>query len=514
MIVLFLVTKSVVSQDTIILRPGPEGKDALCHTILPDNNYGNIQMFKSMAWTHWGEPGRHRSMIEFDLSMIPPDAIILQASLSLYFATFEITYVPHTGDNDSYLLRITEPWEEDEVTWNNQPATTMENMVILPQSTDPEQDYPDIDVTDQIQLMVSEPENNHGFMLQLITEVHYRSLMFASGDCENPDKRPMLEIIYMGCTPPTVDFEYQADGQSVSFTGISPTAINWHWDFGDGDTSNLQNPEHYFEEPGFYNVCLVVEDTCYFAEHCEVLEICTGPPVAGFTYTIDELSVYFQDTSNMASEFYWDFGDGYFSNLANPWHAYQAAGTYQVCLTTWNSCGSDTVCEMIDVCSPPVSDFDFTIEDLTVFFEDYSQMADEYYWDFGDGYFSSLANPIHTYDTGENYQVCLTTRNECGADTVCDMLYLTTVSVSESGDGLFKVFPNPARDAVYMKTLLTGQVDIRLVDLSGKVVLQQYFDLKPGETLKLSLAGVNPGLYIVRIDSEKSQSYGKLMIVN
>jgi len=34
--------------------------------------------------------------------------------------------------------------------------------------------------------------------------------------------------------------------------------VEWLWDFGDGTTSNLQNPSHLYEVTGWYQVCLTV----------------------------------------------------------------------------------------------------------------------------------------------------------------------------------------------------------------------------------------------------------------
>ena len=303
------------------------------------------------------------------------------------------------------------------------------------------------------------------------------------------------------------------DELAVSFTGISPTAINWHWDFGDGDTSNIQNLEHIYQQQGFYQVCLHVEDTCYFADYCEEIEICIEPPVSGFTYNTDELTVFFQDTSIIAAEYYWDFGDEYFSNLKNPVHIYNSTGNYLVCLMTWNSCGADTICELIYLCIPPVSEFAFTRDDLMVFFENNTVMADEYFWDFGDGYFSTLSDPWHYYEYFGDFQVCLTTWNECGSDTVCEMLNLTTVSINEDDAALFTTYPNPAREVVFLKSTFTGQVHISLLDLSGKEVIKQNMDIAADETFKMPLGQIEPGLYIIRISSGKEMAYGKLVVV-
>ena len=51
----------------------------------------------------------------------------------------------------------------------------------------------------------------------------------------------------------------------VTFDGTSSTdpdgdELNYSWDFGDGATGEGMNPSHSFDEPGVYNVSLVVTD--------------------------------------------------------------------------------------------------------------------------------------------------------------------------------------------------------------------------------------------------------------
>jgi gliding motility-associated-like protein len=58
-------------------------------------------------------------------------------------------------------------------------------------------------------------------------------------------------------------------GTNNQFTDISTVSsgniTNWYWDFGDGNNSTQQNPQHTYALPGNYNVCLVVQTqaTCY-----------------------------------------------------------------------------------------------------------------------------------------------------------------------------------------------------------------------------------------------------------
>lgn len=65
-------------------------------------------------------------------------------------------------------------------------------------------------------------------------------------------------------------------------------------------------------------------------------------PVAGFSNTINGLTVSFTNTSTLADSYSWDFGDGMKSSEASPSHTYAAAGIYKVVLTATNANGSST----------------------------------------------------------------------------------------------------------------------------------------------------------------------------
>jgi PKD repeat protein len=63
-------------------------------------------------------------------------------------------------------------------------------------------------------------------------------------------------------SPEVADFSYVQDDLTFSFTDNSSLLVGdiaeWLWDFGDGNTSDVQNPEHTFFENGAYDVCLSV----------------------------------------------------------------------------------------------------------------------------------------------------------------------------------------------------------------------------------------------------------------
>jgi PKD repeat protein len=73
-------------------------------------------------------------------------------------------------------------------------------------------------------------------------------------------------------------------------------------------------------------------------------------PIASFTDVSTELVVDFTNASTSAITTYaWDFDDGNTSTDENPSNTYTTAGTYNVCLTITDSCGTDTFCEDVVV---------------------------------------------------------------------------------------------------------------------------------------------------------------------
>lgn len=63
----------------------------------------------------------------------------------------------------------------------------------------------------------------------------------------------------------------------ISFVDKSIIAVDWTWDFGDGMSSNQQNPYHMYTTPGKYNVCLwVVSANNCVNSVCHEFEVVEG----------------------------------------------------------------------------------------------------------------------------------------------------------------------------------------------------------------------------------------------
>ena len=63
--------------------------------------------------------------------------------------------------------------------------------------------------------------------------------------------------------PPTANFTYTSDcNGTVTFTDLSSgNPTSWYWNFGDGQTSSLQNPSHTYSTPGTYTVTLIASNS-------------------------------------------------------------------------------------------------------------------------------------------------------------------------------------------------------------------------------------------------------------
>lgn len=225
----------------------------------------------------------------------------------------------------------------------------------------------------------------------------------------------------------------------------------WEWDFGDGTNSTEQNPVHYYQIPGIYNVTLIISDgadndTLMMPEYIEVAPS-SRPLAANFTANetagAAPLVVEFIDLSpGNPTGWEWDFGDGGTSDLRNPVYTYEEAGAYNVTLTVLNGTANRTLTmeDYVTVEEPATKPIaaNFTADatsgktPFTVRFKDTSTgNVTSWEWSFGDGTgTSSLQNPTYVYKKAGTYTVSLTVSDGETNDTVTRKSYITVTTPS------------------------------------------------------------------------------------
>lgn len=75
-------------------------------------------------------------------------------------------------------------------------------------------------------------------------------------------------------------------------------------------------------------------------------------PTADFSYSNTLSAAHFNEFAQSYGtliSFFWDFGDGFTSTMANPTHTYSASGNYSVCLTVSDQYGTSTICNLVNI---------------------------------------------------------------------------------------------------------------------------------------------------------------------
>lgn len=138
----------------------------------------------------------------------------------------------------------------------------------------------------------------------------------------------------------------------VQFTDNSSGAVSWIWKFGDGNESYLPNPQHRYEDDGIFEVSLIATNGsgCVDVIHA-VIEVFPNSVSWSLPSLICERTIAsFVENSPAAISWFWDFGDGNYSEEQNPTNTYKHSGLYTVTLSVDNQYGcSSTVTEEIEV---------------------------------------------------------------------------------------------------------------------------------------------------------------------
>ncbi len=201
--------------------------------------------------------------------------------------------------------------------------------------------------------------------------------------------------------PITVNFNNTTPGTNSTDTFV--------WLFGNGDTSNLQNPSETYTQPGNYNVTLTITDT----NGCVITATGNGfvqasPPIPKFAASAGGCpgtSIFFQNNSINASSYLWNFGDGDTSTDKFPHHIYANAGVYTVTLTTYGFGGCDSSFTLVNAVTIGAITASFVIQDtfspcppfVTIFKNTTQAGIKKFLWNFGDGYTDTTTNPTHIY---------------------------------------------------------------------------------------------------------------------
>lgn len=264
-------------------------------------------------------------------------------------------------------------------------------------------------------------------------------------------------INYVHILPPIASIQPQfncAAPYTFTFTDASVGADTWLWDFGDGNTSTLQNPPpHTYSSPGTYTVSLSVHNNASGCDNdasytalvvdenpdytASLQQSCRLSPV---TFTMTNTN-----TANITNVS-WNFGDGGTGSGASVQHTYSTPGTYTVTMyaTDTKGCIDTIVKSGLITIYGPTANFSapgtLTCSNLEITFNDLSQSDGihpivQWSWDFGDGNVQQFTAPPfnHTYSAVGAYNVRLKVIDNIGCTDSINLPQLLQIGQVNAG---------------------------------------------------------------------------------
>lgn len=263
-------------------------------------------------------------------------------------------------------------------------------------------------------------------------------------------------------------------GETVEFINQSSNGWLSIWDFGDGNTSNVINPLHHYDQPGTYNVSLIVYSQFYNCPDTLTQSILVPElPISTFTPQSSEVCpgemIMFQNQSIGAINFAWDFGDGSGSELESPVHTYENSGIYEVTLTVYDDfgCSADSTIINIIVNEDPLSSFQAS--DLepcqfhdTIVFNNTSI-----------GYINSIwnVNNVELSTNNDNFQIHF---DNYGTQEI-ELISINSFGCTDSSRLVLDVLPSPIAISNFIDTSGCQELSLNFINLSQNSDLTNWY---------------------------------------
>lgn len=84
----------------------------------------------------------------------------------------------------------------------------------------------------------------------------------SSEPCAAPSTTSSLSITFTVVSEPVANYYFTTNDLTVSLTNSSLNATSYMWYFGDGNSTNMPNPVHTYNQDGLYDVMLIASNSC------------------------------------------------------------------------------------------------------------------------------------------------------------------------------------------------------------------------------------------------------------
>ena len=294
-------------------------------------------------------------------------------------------------------------------------------------------------------------------------------------------------------TRPSLGFTFMdsvCTGTTINFLGVvvnsTDPVLSWEWNFGDTASSAFtQNATYTYQTPGSRNVSFAATTTP--GNGCKAMVskpvFIRSKPVAAFknNFICQSVADALIDSSYSAdgaviSTWWWDLGNGQFSNLQNPTVTYNAIDTLAIKLVVQaGGCFSDTLTKPLMVAAKPIVDFGYSgnkCEDIPMQFSDSSKVQNgtvaQWLWVYQTAQWSSEQNPTKAFAAG-NQTVSLSVVSDKGCK-------------SGTKAETFFIIAKPPFTVKYSDACAGTTVNFTGTDISGGTIQQWLWDFGDNST--------------------------------
>lgn len=138
-------------------------------------------------------------------------------------------------------------------------------------------------------------------------------------------------------------------------------------------------------------------------------------------------------------------------------------------------------------------------------FTNYSENAEGYLWNFGDGQTDTATHPAHLFQQPGDYTVCLTAFKACDTVQFCDTLNIHTTGIHENQfENEVSLYPNPVKDQLHLKNVPEG-TSYNITDLMGRKLQTGVIN----QSKDISIRLLDPGVYFLGLQTPEGYTVVK-----
>ncbi len=230
-----------------------------------------------------------------------------------------------------------------------------------------------------------------------------------------------------------------------------------------------------------------------------------GIPLVMFSMSDDTLCtnepLQLINQSLMADSLQWIVSNGNpsSSHQPNPIVTFSNPGTHTITLVAYNANGYDSFTDSVVVLQSPIISFTHTILNQQppyyVVFNNQSQYATSYVWNFGDNQTSTEVSPYHIYSADGTYEVSLEATNENCSSLSSIIITLSSSGISTNNATTISIYPNPCSQYIY----LNSPDPVKNIVIYN-VLNQELSTIVPANNI-LDVSFLESGIYILKIQT-------------